>query len=175
MTIKFSERIVYKDETYQIERSFPDKRKPHEYFPVSSWGLTKSTSSTAIVKRELENSEDLDNPSNIALYEIPITWTVLENNPLAKAIFLVHGDFKKVLDEGLRHYEFYDVVFVKYLGNGIETREAQLQNSGDFPFSMVTVTKGKPKRIPLDRAKLLIASKTCLGVYTSKDLTELIV
>jgi hypothetical protein len=170
----YSERVVFKNDLYQIERKFPDKRKPVVLLPIESWGFSKETSSIAIVKRELENANDLENPSNIVLYEIPITWTVLDN-PNAKSIFLKHGEFTKIINEDLKYREFFDVVRIFVLDNRGENHEAQLMNTSEFPFSMVSVKKGKAKRITLEEGKILMSGKKCLGIFTSKDLVEVFV
>ena len=170
----YSERVVFKNDLFQIERKFPDKKKTPILLPIESWQFSKETSSVAIVKRELENASDLENPTDIVLYAIPITWSVLDN-PNAKGIFLKHGEFVKVIDQDLKYREIYDTVRIFVLDRRGESHEAQLMNSNDFPFSMVAVKKGKAKRITIEEGKQLSAEKKCLGIFTSKDLVEVFV
>jgi hypothetical protein len=171
----YSEVVVFKDDQYQIQRTYRDSRtkgKEYEYFPVSQWNLTKHISGPiAIVKRETENLESLDEPTNVAFYEIALSFDVQETNPLSKPIFLVSGQIKKVLNEALRHYEFYEQVYIRNLDT-TETFVAQTETEEIFPYSVVTITKGKAKRISFERAKEILDSGHCFGIFADKNLEK---
>ena len=173
MVTKYTEKIVYHENEFVIERRFPDKRKPKEYFPISQWGFTKEITAFAIVKREVENVEDLEQPSNVVFYEISINYSVLET-PLAKSIYLKSEKVRKILNESLNHYEVYSVVSIKDLQSGILS-QAQPENLEGFPYSMVKVSKSRPKRIDFARAKELLDSGELIGIFRDRELSEQVI
>jgi len=173
MPTKYREKIVYHGDEFVIERKFPDKQKPHEYFPISNWGFVKSLTAIAIVKRETENLESLDEPSNLTFYEVEISFEVLET-PLARPIYLKSEQGRKILNEGLNHYETYSSIWIKNAENG-QLHNATFENSEGFPYSLVKVSKTKAKRIPFARAKELLDSGQLVGIFRDKELTEAIV
>jgi hypothetical protein len=173
MVIKYTEKIAFKNGEFQVERRFPDKRKPHEFFPISQWGFAKNITTMAIVKRFSENLESLDEPSNVTFYEIALSYEVLES-PLAKSIVLKAEKVRKILNESLNHYEVYTVVSIKDLRTGILS-QAQPENLEGFPYSMVKVSKSRPKRVDFARAKELLDSGELIGIFNDKELREQVV
>jgi len=173
MTTKHVEKIVYHDGNFAVERRFRDKRKPLEYLPVSEWGFEKNITAMALVKRETENLESLDEPSNVTFYEIALSYSVIDL-PLAKSIFVKTEKTRKILSESLRHFETYTCVFIKDMETGI-LHSAQSENCSGFPFSMVNVSKSKAKRIPFARAKELLDSGELIGVFRDRELKEQVV
>lgn len=172
---KYSEVVVYKDDQYQIQRTYQDSKtkvREYEYFPVSQWNLTKHISGPiAIIKRETENLDSLDEPTNVTFYEIALSFDVQEENPLSKPIYLVSGQIKKIISEALRHYELYEQIYIRNLDVG-ETFVAQTETEQIFPYSIITVTKSKAKRISFERAKEILDSGHCFGVYADKNLEK---
>jgi hypothetical protein len=173
MVTKYTEKIAFRDGEFQIERRFPDKTKKHEFFPISQWGFEKNITAMAIVKRETENLESLDEPSNVTFYEVAISYEVLES-PLARSIVLKAEKIRKILNEGLNHYETYTVVAIKDLRTGILS-QAQPENLEGFPYSMVKVSRSRPKRIEFARAKELLDSGELIGIFNDKELREQVI
>ena len=173
MATKHVEKIVFHDGNFAVERRFRDKKKPVEYLPVSTWGFEKNVTSFALVKRESENLESLDEPSNVVFYEIALSYSVVDL-PLAKSIFVKTEKTRKILSESLKHFETYTVVFVKDMETGI-LHSAQAENCSGFPFSMVNVSKSRAKRVDYARAKELLDSGVLIGVFRDKELKEQVV
>ncbi|MCJ7425357.1 hypothetical protein MUP01_13995 [Candidatus Bathyarchaeota archaeon] len=170
---RYIERIVFKDDNFMIERSFPDKQKPHEFLPVSEWHFVKNCCAIALVKRQTENLESLDEPSNVTFYEIAVSFDVADL-PISRSIYLKTEQTKKIISENLRVSETYTRVYVKNLENGI-LQEAQFEDSESFPFNVVKVSKSRPKRVTYERAKELLKSGQLLGIFNDKELSEVLV
>lgn len=173
MPIKYYEKIVYHEDQFVIERKFQDKQKPNEYLPLSSQGFVKGLTAIAIIRRESENLESLDEPQNLTFYEVALSFEVLET-PLAKPIYLKSEQTRKILSEGLKHYETYTSIWIKNVESG-QLHSAQLENLEGFPYSLVKVSKSKAKRIPFARAKELLDSGQLVGIFRDRELNEAIV
>ena len=157
-----------------MRRRFPDKmQKPDEFYPLENYGFVKTLSTIGIIKRETENLESLDEPSNVTFYEVGIEFSVLET-PLAKPIYLKSEQTRKILNESLNHFETYVSVWIKNVETG-QLHNAQPENLEGFPYSLVKVTKSRPKRIPFARAKELLDSGQLIGIFNDKELSEQVV
>jgi hypothetical protein len=170
MPTKYYEKIVYHEDQFVIERRFPDKQKPSEYLPLSSLGFVKSLTAIAIIKRFSENLESLEEPQNLTFYEVTLSFEVLET-PLARPIYLKAEQSHKILSESLRHVETYTSIWIKNAENG-QLHSAQLENVSGFPYSMISVKKSRPKRIPFAKAKELLDSGVLVGIFRDKELSE---
>lgn len=174
MPTRFYEKIVFKDAEYVMRRHFPaNMRKPDEYFPLSNYGFTKNLTAIAIVKRETENLESLDEPSNVTFYEVALSFDVLET-PFAKPIYLKAEKTRKILAETLEHFETYTTVWIKNVETG-QLNNAQPENLEGFPYSLVKVTKSRAKRINFERAKELLDSGQLIGIFRDKELSEQVI
>lgn len=179
----FTEVIVFREDKYQIKRTYshidPKTRqlvviKAVEYIPLDSmpstspWYATKSVTATVLIRHETEDLDDIENLVKAVFYEQTIDFDVIDS-PISKPIYLKTEQTRKILSQALEQYEVYRMVYIKNLDTG-QLNVAVTENSEGFPYSVVKVTKSKPKRVKFERAKELLDSGTVYGIFADKDL-----
>ena len=183
MSEGYSEQLVYREDKYQVKRTYAHidlktkqlvVAKAVEYFPLenfaegSPWYATKNVTATVLIRHETENLDDIEEPVKATFYEQTIKFEVIDS-PISKPIYLKTEQIRKILSQALEQYEHYRQIYIKNFETG-QLNVAQTENSEGFPYSVVRVSKSKPKRIGFERAKELLDSGTVLGIFADKDL-----
>ena len=151
--IAYSEDCTTDDGFYVSVKN--SNNKEIERKTLSAWNLVKELKSCLIVRRELPNFGNLEQPSTPELFKVDVSYNV---NPSAKSLFLKKetqiNDNEAVISK----------IFVKDVNNS-SCQELPIPNNIYHDEFDITISKSKGELITIKDSVKLLKSGNCLGIF----------